>query len=322
MRRATKRTITLDTDAAFSDRVAYTIDPANASGNENHFQGLAALTSGEHYIVSGSNWKTGCGEVFSFHLPANASTGSSLHTCAVDFPLWHTGGIDSWGDIIVVPAECPLFDDEHPGRMAGRAAPPESQINRSTVFFLQGSTLQLLPAPLRIERPAQLATSAGLTRLIDGRFLTIVLSQQSTDVRVDAYLSVSSDLRDGFPQSPAWSERVPLNRLEHYQSFSLVTEESGDVFLVGLSGQKKGRIDVYLLGSGLAAPAQWVRFLSIPVDISPADFSAGGCITLIQGTLYLTATAKFRAVKNRKLSFTQHSPAPLAAVAQPLTPIG
>jgi hypothetical protein len=133
--KAKKRTITLDTQAAFADRVSYTIDPANASGNENHFQGLAVLADGEHYIASGSNWKTGCGEVFSFQVPFRAGTGTSLQTRAVDFPLWHTGGIGCWGDLIALPAECPRFGDDHPGRMAGRAAPPESAVNCSTVFF-------------------------------------------------------------------------------------------------------------------------------------------------------------------------------------------
>ena len=313
LRNGVRRKIALDTNATITDKKAYTIDPDNASGNENHFQGMAVLADGEHYIASGSNWKTGCGDVFSFRIPVGTNAGASVHAAAMEFPLWHTGGIDCWGDVIAVPAECPRFGADHPGRMAGRAAPPASEVNRSCVFFMHGPTLQLLPGPLRITRPDALATSAGFTRLSDGRFLTVVLTQPTEQrVHVDAYISVSDQLSAGFPPEPDWTADAALNQLGHYQSISLLTDESGEVFLVGLSGQKKGRIEVYALGNAMAAPADWVRNSTIDVDVSPADFSAGGCVGLVHGAVCLTAVSRFRAVKSRKLTITQLLPPLLA----------
>jgi hypothetical protein len=321
LRTASKRTITLNTKAALQDPLAYTIDPDNASGNESHFQGITLLADGGHCGVSGSNWKTGCGDVLSFRLNADGISGEAVRAQGLDFPYWHTGGIDCWGDIIIVPGECPRFGADHPGRMAGRAAPPESQVNTSAVFFLRGAELALLPAPIRITRSDILATCAGITRLPNGHFLVMVLAQkESGRVQVDAYISAGPDLRDGFVNQPSWIADVEEARVGHYQSISLLSDQNGILFLIGLMGQKKGHIDVFPLGSGLEAPRQWTRSTRVPFDVGPADFSAGGCVSPIEGVLRVSAVGKFRHVKTKKLTLTQFT-VPLV-VAAPLTPVG
>ncbi|MGH7470007.1 MAG: hypothetical protein ACRENP_18840 [Longimicrobiales bacterium] len=323
LRQSIKQNIKLDTRPGFSDRLEYTIDRANASGNENHFQGLAVLPDGVHYVASGSNWKTGRGDVFAFRIEAGARAGVSLLTRSLDFPFWHTGGIDCWSDLVVVPAERPRFGRDFPGRFAGRANPPESATDDSAIYFLQGATLEVQPPPLRITRPGVLATSAGLTRLHDGRFLTIVLAQTEPGrVLVDAYISLSTALHEGFPGAPVWSEQVPITTLDHYQSISLHTDESGVVFLVGLAGESRARIDAFQLGSALSPPSSWTRFESITVNVGPADCSAGGCVAALEGALRLAAIAKFRAVKSKQLVLTRFAPPLLAFAPIPLTPVG
>ena len=87
--------IELTTKGLFANEVLYTIDQDNASGNENHFQGVSVLSDGVHYIVAGSNWESGQGDVFTFRVDAEEKRGVCIAQHALEFPLWHAGGCDA-----------------------------------------------------------------------------------------------------------------------------------------------------------------------------------------------------------------------------------
>ncbi len=305
--------IELTTKGLFSNEVLYTIDQDNASGNENHFQGVTLLGDGEHYIVSGSNWETGQGDVFCFKVDNAEASGICIAQHALEFPLWHAGGCDVWNDIVAVPAEFPAFGPNDPGRFPGRADPPVNPGQpRSTVFFLQGPNLEQLP--VRIDRKGILSTAVAFTRLDDDRFAVLVLaSPKAKTFRLDCYISLTTTLTDGFPSVPTWSRDRTDGSIDNYQSMSLLRDDAG-LLLVAFAGTKKGQVIPYRFAADL--PPKWERLDSFNVNVEPADFSAGGSVAHVDGALALTVTSKYRALKSKKLTLVQaRKSAPVLAQA-------
>jgi hypothetical protein len=294
--------IELATDGAFANEVLYTIDQDNASGNENHFQGLSVLGGGEHYIVAGSNWESGQGDVYTFRVEIGTRRGVCIAQHALEYPLWHAGGCDAWDDIVAVPAEFPAFGPNDPGRFPGRADPPVNPGQpRSSIFFLQGPNLAVLPA--RIDRVGVLATSVGFTRLADERFAVIALAQPDPPaLRVDCYISRTTALEDGFDSAPVWTRHVTDGSIANVQSMSLLRDDEG-LLLVALSGAKKGEVISYRFAADL--PNEWRTVDRFKVNVSPADLAAGGTLNHVNGALQLSVVSKYRALKSKKLIVVQ-----------------
>src|SRR5262245_61043468 len=306
LRGAPQQEIELTTKGLFPNEVLYTIDQDNASGNENHFQGVTVLQDGEHYIVSGSNWDSGQGDVFTFRVDAAEKRGVCIAHRALEFPLWHAGGCDVWDDIVAVPAEFPAFGPDDPGRFPGRADPPVNPGQpRSSIFFLQGPNLNVLP--VRIDRTGILATSVGFTRLTNEHFAVLVLAQpKAKTLRVDCYISRTTNLEDGFDNAPTWTRDVTDDSIANVQSMSLLRDDDG-LLLVAFAGGKKGEVIAYRFTSDL--PPQWQTVERFKAKVEPADFSAGGSVTNIGGALTLNVVSKYRALKSKKLTVVQARPA-------------
>ena len=297
--------IELTTKGLFANEVLYTIDQDNASGNENHFQGVSVLSDGEHYIVAGSNWESGQGDVFTFRVDAAERRGVCIAQHALDFPLWHAGGCDAWDDIVAVPAEFPAFGPNDPGRFPGRAEPPVNPGQpRSSIFFLQGPNLTVLPA--RIDRAGVLATSVGFTRLEDERFAVIALAQpKPPGLRVDCYISRTTNIEDGFDSTPVWTRNVTDGSIANVQSMSLMRDDDG-LLLVAFAGAKKGEVIAYRFAPDL--PNQWETVERFNINVEPADLAAGANLNHIDGALTLTAVSRYRALKSKKLTLVQARP--------------
>ncbi len=306
------QSLSIATDGAglFPGALSYTIAPENANGNENHFQGIAGLADGVHYVVTGSNWMTGRGDVFAFQVDVARGRGQCVAHRQVDAPLWHASGCAAWGDIVAVPAELPIYTTANPGRFTNRAEPPVNPgPNRSTIFFYRGPSLQ--PLDVRIERDDSLATSVAFAQLATGRYAVIALAQPSPPaVQVDAYLTPGPALEAGFVH--AWRISLAQPPFENFDSMSLLAGPD-EVVLAAFSGTTSGTVIAYRFAPELTTT--WPAAETIPVQVGPATFEAGGCLTLMGGALVLSAVGRYRSPGSKTMLFTQRrGPAPAAPV--------
>ncbi len=306
------RSLSIATDGIglFPGPLSYTIAPENANGNENHFQGIAALGDGVHYVVTGSNWMTGRGDVFGFQVDPASGRGQCVAHRQIEAPLWHASGCAAWGDVVAIPAELPIYTTANPGRFTNRADPPQNPgPNRSAIFFFRGPSLE--PLDVRIDRADSLATSVAFAQLATGRFALIALAQPAPPaVQVDAYLTPGTTLDAGFQH--VWRIAIDQPPFDNFDSMSLLTGPT-EVVLAAFSGTSSGTVIAYRFEPELTTT--WPAAVSIPVQVGPATFEAGGCLTPLDGALALTAVGRYRSPGSKVMLFTQRrAPVPAAPV--------
>ena len=250
-----------------------------------------------------------------FSLEPEGSNPDPVHGIAklgLDPILWHAGGIDTWGNLVAIPIEYPHWTNDNPGRFENRAAPPQFGDRNLSRIQIVDLSVQPRVLPVSIERNGSLATCAGFTRLMDGRFVLIVLSQPGPLVRVDCYISKTTDLLQGFDLG--WQQDV--QQLSNFQSLSLLTSDTGVVYAVSFAGAGKIELKVFALGDALQPPADWKPVVHLKdLKIGPGDARAGCTLTRVNGRLTLWAVARYRDPVTGRLSAVQLVPeqVPVAA---------
>ena len=102
----------------------------------------------------------------------------------IDDLLWHGGGMDTEGEILVIPLENADLDEKL----------------SSVRFFCIKDPLHPIPfKDASINRKKEIAGAAGLIRLKNKRYLCGVwIDSDEKGHRLDLYLSATTDIADGF----------------------------------------------------------------------------------------------------------------------------
>lgn len=205
----------------------YTGNVGNTFGFLNHFQGLVRL--GRHVVISGGDKHRPASELYVIRMASRKVTQPfrsnlwkstqppdgdlAVKRLHVDSELWHAGGIDASGDLVVVPLE-------------GGA------LNSRVVFYDFSDPEQ--PALLKratIERTVNKASAAALAQRGDGR-LVVAVWWYDTRRRLDFYLSRTGDPTDGF-EGPATLVLDEQYRYVAYQAIQFLQQADGALFLLG-----------------------------------------------------------------------------------------
>lgn len=194
------------------------------SGN-SHFQGIQPLNKQGYYAVSGSG--KDAGHLFilekegtdwgSVVAVVNVSTDSKFTTAH------HAGGLQVWGDYLVVALEI------------------EEGKNSKVVFYDVSDPTN--PKYLySIDRVSIEAGAVGITKMSNGKFL-LAVGRNNSNI-IDFYTSKKDTLSGNLPfndeDKVTWKE----NDLEsikgmdtefgNYQNLNLLTDSSGEIYLVGM----------------------------------------------------------------------------------------
>jgi hypothetical protein len=147
-----------------------------------------------------------------------------LHIYALDPKMWHAGGTSLLGDLLVVPLE---GDPDDGSRVDFYDVTDPLEVRR-------------FPAPLCIHRSKEVGKggAVALTRLPNQHYLCGVWTDSDhLPRRLDLYLSVNTDLLNGFrPEPLSWQadRMLPAGGPNvAYQTLSFVIQRDGAMFLVG-----------------------------------------------------------------------------------------
>ena len=213
-----------DGDKVFTkDR--YTSSLQNQLGLGNHFQGLVRL--GRYIVLSGGDPHRPAGELYVVRMDSRKVTQPfrsnlwkstlppeedlAVLRVQVDSTLWHAGGLDASGDVVVVPLE-------------GETA------NSRVVFYDFSDPEQpALIKPATIDRTVNKASAAALTQLDDGRFVLAVWWYPKAR-NFDFY--VSTDLEAGWAGPVTVTLPKPTYDSVAYQCVSFVRQADGSLFLL------------------------------------------------------------------------------------------
>jgi hypothetical protein len=213
-----------DGDKVFTkDR--YTSSVSNGLGLNNHFQGVARL--GRYVVISGGDQHRPAGELYVVRMDSRKVTQpfrSNLWKSTLppeedvavlrvhlDSALWHAGGIDALGDVVVVPLE------------GGKA-------NARVDFYdFTDPEQPSLIKKATIERTVNKASAATLAQLDDGRFVLAVWWYPKAR-NFDFY--VTTDLEAGWAGPVTVTLPKPKYDFVAYQCISFVKQADGALFLL------------------------------------------------------------------------------------------
>ncbi len=223
----------------------------NTDRSKTHFQGILRHPSSNVLYLSGSDKRSHVSQLFvmkaSKYLKSapnkwhdklkigpmgsnvvegkpDAAEDSLLSIFQFSNDYWHGGGMDTEGEILVIPLE-------------------NAEKNKSKISFL------CINDPLKpihfegadIVRKGEIAGAAGLIRLKDGKYLCGVwIDSDDLKHRLDLYVSVSDDLADGFKHgnkyikhSINWEDEqewVGVRKQRNFQNFQFLRDVNGDIF--------------------------------------------------------------------------------------------
>ena len=156
----------------------------------------------------------------------------------IDGTLWHGGGMDTEGDILVIPLE------------NADISPKLSSVQ----FFCIKDALHPIPfKTASINRTGEIAGAAGLIRLKNGRYLCGVwVDSDEKGHRLDLYLSRTTDIADGFFEdsemqhySLLWKSNdwvTPNNerkRQRNFQNIQFFRDKEGGIFIYAVDNKFK-----------------------------------------------------------------------------------
>ncbi len=224
-------------------RFRYTSTKQNSYGFNNHLQGMMRLRNGPYAVMSGGDPHDTMSHLFVLKLGTKVHVGAGpwrsntllgdplqhdgvISTIEIDPILWHGGGMSTLGDLLAVPIET--------------SDSPYSRI----VFFDMGQPEQpgRIDPSLDIKRPGEKAGAVALARLDDGRYLCGVWSDSdSLPVRLDCYVSRSSEFSDGWLDTPtrwyastARAAGIQSRKVPKFQAVNFVRQSDGALYLVGM----------------------------------------------------------------------------------------
>jgi len=229
----------------------YTVRSANHHGFLNHFQGILRLKDGQHLLISGSDWEKNTRNSHLFIIkmksrPTIGPLGSNLvfnkkppeedkvvKTIGIDKQLWHAGGMDILGDLLVVPIE--QGTNEIVKKIADTG--PEDPNHSKIVFF--DMTDPQNPKFFKdciIDRLKAKAGAAALIRLQTGYFLVAAWSDSDNfPPRLDFYLSDEPHFPSTFTRKPSTWFPAEVLALEgqspafgNYQTINFVRQKKED----------------------------------------------------------------------------------------------
>jgi len=235
----------------------------NTSGNtRNHFQGIQRLRDGVYVVLSGGDIQVEVPQLFLVKLdslqksdelyrlplgsnllrkkkPEKEDGDNLINIFAIEDYVedetryWHAGGIHRCGDILSVPLEA-------------------SEQGASKIAFLATSDPEnpkriRLASENEILRESDKAGATALVKLPSGQFLCAVWDDQNEErPKLDFYLSRSDSLWDGFVTEPVrWHfdeiqpKGVNISEPVKYQNISLIYEDGGSLYLVGLRNEAR-----------------------------------------------------------------------------------
>jgi hypothetical protein len=235
----------------------YTRHKDNVDGFQNHFQGMQRLNQGRYCVISGGDWKTPKSDLFVIKMESRQKPGpwwSNLITSKLppdddhiiasielDRSLWHAGGMDIQGDILVVPIEYspPKTLPSWPG-----FKPPDFGKEEASriLFFDFKDPENPKKFPFEIDRKGEKAGAVAMTKLPNGYYLVGVWSDSDKHPdRIDFYLSNKSKLSSGFGNK-TWTwlrDEVRTvgeqdRKFSDYQAINFILQEDGQLYLMGL----------------------------------------------------------------------------------------
>lgn len=285
----------------------------NRLGINNHFQGIGH--SGSALILSGANYKKRAAHLFVLKdgkVISKIRVGSGEH--------WHTGGIQTVGNIVAVSIEPYKSETE----------------TKSFIKFFDFSDLKNPKeiTNIRLENHPGHTPSVALNRLKDGRYILV----SHSNGRLSFYLTKTSNLYDGFQRN----EFIKISREDvshiseegdiHFggSSMALISQCDGEYFLIAFSNYNKSRLPIPFTKGEDYATLFKVGFLSgIEGQMNPDDsdksfnylnrkifhckrkcsFGAGGGIRITQDRrLHLLSTRFFREYFSGKIVISEFSP--------------
>ncbi len=217
----------------------YTAHVENNLGFQNHLQGFQRLRNGKYAVLSGGDLhnENGLGpasHVFVVKMdqrPARGPWGSNVlqrgfppvedkivRVIGLDNAMWHAGGMQILGDILVVPIE--------------RSDPPESRV----VFLNLAKPETPQRFAMTVERDDRKAAATALTRLANRHYLLAVWNAGI----LEFYLSNTAKLEDGFGLPASWhKEDVKAGpgqdaNFSDFQTLNFIEQTDGKLFLIGL----------------------------------------------------------------------------------------
>jgi hypothetical protein len=196
-------------------------------GVRNHFQGIQRLADTGYLAISGSN-RHGS-DLFIVRLgrqhdPEHCTAdGRIAARITVDPVMGHAGGLSMLGSILAIPV--------HGG------TPREARV----VFYDLADPEHPRRLSVEIVRPGRKASATAVTRLPNGHLLAAVLSAyDGLPLRLDFYLSRSTELDDGFSPDPlTWRVSLVEARpnqhptFSHFQAINFINQVDGRLYLVG-----------------------------------------------------------------------------------------
>lgn len=238
-------------------RKLYTRLKDNNGGIQNHFQGIQRLSQGQYFVVSGSDWRTPRSDLFVVKMgsrPKNGPWWSNIAitrtapdtdgivvTIELDNKLWHAGGMDVLGDIVVVPLEYSPPGSLDP--LIGFHPPDFGNDAASKIVFLNFKNPEKPTVlPFEIDRQREKGGAVALTKLHNNYYLLAIWSDSDDHPRrLDFYLSKSVNFIDGF-QSKIWTWYADDvlavgeqdRNFSNFQTINFVRQEDEKLYLIGL----------------------------------------------------------------------------------------
>jgi hypothetical protein len=225
-------------DAGLIPGRKYTDTSIGGTEARMHFQGIQRMGPPHEDILllTGGDQPAGASHLFVCQLgsrPRGRPWGSNLRfsrkppdadrlqeVFVLDRRLWHAGGISMLGDLLVVPLE-----DDATG------------VSRVDFIDMTDPFAPRVLSSCCISRSAAKAGAATLTRLPNQHYLCAVWSDSdSLPRRIDFYLSTTTDLTDGFLDTPLCWEHdrlLPAGRAAAaWQNINFVVQKDGTLFLI------------------------------------------------------------------------------------------
>ncbi len=240
----------------------YTRHKDNVDGFQNHFQGMQRLNQGKYCVISGGDWKTPKSDLFIIKMesrPKEAPWWSNLiaskfpseddHIIAnveLDTNLWHAGGMDIQGDVLVVPIE--YSPPNTLPSWPGFNPPDNGNEEESRILFFDFKNPEKPKIfPFEIERKGEKAGAVALTRLSNGYYLVGVWSDSDRhEKRIDFYLSNKDKLSSGFGDKTwTWLKKEvravgeQKRTFDDFQAINFILQEDGQLYLMGFHNTSK-----------------------------------------------------------------------------------
>ena len=238
----------------------YTVREVNEHGFLNHFQGLQRLGNGRYFVISGGDWQrtTQNSHLFIIKVGSQSTVGSIhsnimfdknppledyvIKTIGINTKLWHAGGMDMLGDLLVVPVEHMTDDRVRFFAQAGPTGPDNSRI----VFFdMADPENPKFFKNYYIDRPEVKVGAAAVTKLNNGHILVAAWSDSDKlPPRLEFYLSDDPDF-------PSFSTRSPTIWMpDDIKAIEGQTETFGKFQAINFVHEKEGLEgeQLYLLG--------------------------------------------------------------------------